>query len=354
VSSGQTTRGRRLTAKTLEDKGATVLFVPPFLQEEASQSFPNTAALDGSEIRKMPDFVRSFRCGDQIEKGDPTCGDEKFTKLGVCDDRKGRTHWHPGWKWHAMMGNLQLLGMMEYIDQALKLIAKPGVDQAVLLKQLKEREEESYQSLISDESFHPILYKAPAVCHTARLPAETRFQGILTESDKKGFFNYDRGVPFQRALRSTGGNGEMALVSFPEERENCSIPLDADYKDAFVAHSNFEGFSSLTIPNDAERKAYLKPGHALNGTIVFCFKVCDWGKCPPKNVEGDALQAKKATIRVNGIPATALTPYYKDCVFLEGPTGLHGWKANSKGQYEIGVKIHDDDSFMRLSSVVVM
>ena len=61
---------------------------------------PDTAGKTQDEIDKMPRYIRSFRCGKSIEKGDPTCHAEKYTTLpndDPCNNRKGRVSWHPGW-----------------------------------------------------------------------------------------------------------------------------------------------------------------------------------------------------------------------------------------------------------------
>jgi hypothetical protein len=72
-----------------------------FLQDDIElknmiAAIPDTLGLSDEEISLMPQFVRNFRCGEQIENGDPGCKDLKFN-MSLCTDRRFRTSWHPGW-----------------------------------------------------------------------------------------------------------------------------------------------------------------------------------------------------------------------------------------------------------------
>ena len=64
------------------------------------ETVPDTVGKSISDIESMPPYVRAFRCGKDIEKGDPNCGAEKYTTLpndDPCNNRKGKASWHPGW-----------------------------------------------------------------------------------------------------------------------------------------------------------------------------------------------------------------------------------------------------------------
>jgi hypothetical protein len=61
-----------------------------------NKAIPDTMGLSDEEVAEMPEFVRSFKCDKQIEKGDPGCGKEKWN-VTICSRRKFKTSWHPGW-----------------------------------------------------------------------------------------------------------------------------------------------------------------------------------------------------------------------------------------------------------------
>jgi hypothetical protein len=88
--------GRTKAVQAAEDTG-----MPAFLLDHAEQgaifgALPNTFGLSDAEIAKMPPFVRNFKCGGQIEKGDPGCAAEKWNET-MCAKRPFKTSWHPGW-----------------------------------------------------------------------------------------------------------------------------------------------------------------------------------------------------------------------------------------------------------------
>jgi hypothetical protein len=58
-------------------------------------AIPDTQGMTGAHIDQMPELVRNFKCFDQIEKGEPFCGEQKYNEH-VCPNRKGKASWHPG------------------------------------------------------------------------------------------------------------------------------------------------------------------------------------------------------------------------------------------------------------------
>jgi hypothetical protein len=83
---------RQTLMNELENIGLTALV----LNQEKTGAIPDTMGLADEEVAEMPKFVRNFKCGKQIEKGDPGCGLEKFNAT-MCTSRKFKTSWHPGW-----------------------------------------------------------------------------------------------------------------------------------------------------------------------------------------------------------------------------------------------------------------
>jgi hypothetical protein len=80
----------------LENIGLTALVLDPDELRAMTNAIPDTMGLSEDEVAEMPKFVRNLKCGNQVEKGDPGCGASKFNNT-MCDKRKFRTSWHPGW-----------------------------------------------------------------------------------------------------------------------------------------------------------------------------------------------------------------------------------------------------------------
>jgi hypothetical protein len=87
---------RQNLMKELEEIGLTSLVLDPGEENEMTDAIPDTTGLTDEEVVEMPTFVRNFKCGKQIEKGDPGCGASKWNTT-MCNSRKFRTSWHPGW-----------------------------------------------------------------------------------------------------------------------------------------------------------------------------------------------------------------------------------------------------------------
>jgi hypothetical protein len=87
--------GRRTVMKELEEIGLTSLVLDNGEEGAMNNVIPETTGSD-EEVAEMPEFVRHFKCGKQIEKGDPGCKENKWNAT-MCNGRKFRTSWHPGW-----------------------------------------------------------------------------------------------------------------------------------------------------------------------------------------------------------------------------------------------------------------
>jgi hypothetical protein len=90
-------KGRRNVMKELTGMGLAVLSLDKGEEERLKEAVPDSAGnFTDEEIAEMPEFVRSFKCGKQIEVGDPGCGANKFNAT-ICRKRKYKSSWHPGW-----------------------------------------------------------------------------------------------------------------------------------------------------------------------------------------------------------------------------------------------------------------
>jgi hypothetical protein len=87
---------KRLGAvKPLEEIGLAAFHGSQKPEQAMKDEFPDSAGLSTEELDAMPEYVRNYKCGTSIEKGDPFCGTEKYTKWG-CPKRMKQASWHPG------------------------------------------------------------------------------------------------------------------------------------------------------------------------------------------------------------------------------------------------------------------
>jgi hypothetical protein len=88
--------GRAKAVQAAEDTGIPAFSMDEMVDKARKDAIPDTFGLSDAEIAEMPEFVRSLRCGKQLENGDPGCGESKFNST-MCNNRKFRVSWHPGW-----------------------------------------------------------------------------------------------------------------------------------------------------------------------------------------------------------------------------------------------------------------
>jgi hypothetical protein len=263
-------------------------------------------------------------------------------------------------KVHALSGNLLGVWLTNMMEDALKELAAERPDPA-LLDQLRAFEVADRKVFMSRElpmstlkglkipsDVDPeMFFRGPNICHTARLPAETRHLGILTESSLVGDDTFDMGIELETAQNSTPEDKSIQLVYEKGNRHSCPIPINKDYKDYFYV-AKTHGWSQLTLPNNAEVKAY-GTSEPLRGVIAVCFAICNWGKCPAGDIQSQ--QFYMVEMEVNGVKVASLTEFDR-CSFLKHSDG-HVWKPNSDGRFEIRAKVNKVKSYMRLSSIVI-
>jgi hypothetical protein len=237
---GRTRVAKEALINNLEERGLAALYFEDTNYGISMGSIPDSFGKTDEELAAMPPFVRDFVCNKGIEKGDPYCGSRKFT-TDICPTRKFQTSWHPGWRWHALVGNIYALSMIEALHEALDDIKDSVYGHQELFDKLKAKEDEFYtqfiQSGVHEEYVKQVAYEgglidpkiffSRGVCRTGRLPAESRFLGIQTESDKVGFLDYDKGIGWKEAIpfgtNRTSGL-EMPLVYVEQDRQVCEVP----------------------------------------------------------------------------------------------------------------------------------
>jgi hypothetical protein len=266
---------------------------------------------------------------------------------------------------NALSGNTLGVWLTNIMGDALKELAAERPDPAFLdeLRALEMADRKVFMSRelpmkileelkLPDDVDPEMFYRGSNICHTARLPAEIRHLGILTESSLVGEDSYDKGIGLKTARNSTREDKSMQLVYTEKARQNCPIPLEKDYKDFFFV-AETHGWSQLTLPNNAEVKAYgVGVSEPLRGVIAVCFAYCRRDQCGVSNLRRNETQAGMAEMEVNGLKVTTLTEFSEDCSFLRNVDG-HVWKPNSGGRFQIRAKVNTEKSHVRFSSFVI-
>jgi hypothetical protein len=291
-------------------------------------------------------------------------------------------------KWHAVIGNIVGLSVLELVDDALHELEELDLSRgaAPAFEALKRLEEQEYkaikgreptgyyeriirrgsgdQALIDDEvkvllrhMFHTRPY-----CHTARLPSAARHAGILTETHHKvGSLHYDRGIPMDSAQREIveGDNStRMRLVYDASMRQDCSYLLHVDYKDYFYV-GEAEGEKSLVLPNYAEIRAYdYKIGQLpLVGLVGFATPFCERHTCPKESLLESGLDDGEWEMTINGARVTghvkaSVAVASGDVTFVRHKEGWH-FPPNDEGRFEVRVRVTAVGKIVRFSSFII-
>jgi hypothetical protein len=193
------------------------------------------------------------------------------------------------------------------------------------------------------------VFKTPCFCHTAKVPAEIRHKGILTEGPARDMFSYESGISQKEADSSPNPSEFMSLVRDDSSRQECSVMLNIDHKDFFYVHQR-DGWRKLLLPNDAEIAEY-GTGQPLRGLVAVCFQLCPWDKCDQGVLLAKDVEEGKGQIEVNGQPVVGLTLANR-CHFLRGGQG-HYWPVPADSKFEIRVRATEPKSYIRLATVVI-
>ena len=250
--------------------------------------------------------------------------------------------------------------------------------------------------------------KHPSFCHTGLLPAEIRYKGLLTENFAETGDPWDqvyekaKMVSKVRAAEGQDKPGfvderhpeQMLLLSADEEWEECEDLIHVDHKDFFYL-SSYEGWRTLTLPNQASKDYYKEfnaqtsngwifacparcayccsvvcdihpPAGAAPDTNVACFLAGDWGHCKAGDIRAQFMEGRmdggaegKIEIQVNGVPVTDVGCMPECCALMHDdptPAGKMKWTPNANGQYEIRMQITGsaEIAYLRMSSYVLM
>jgi hypothetical protein len=140
-------------------------------------------------------------------------------------------------KYHALYGSMLSLFLADAFVSAAKLLALKQVeDELLIFEMMQENENKAFKWFLEDslkyaqnnslppnKAWTKISVPHQSVCHTSRLPSQTRYLGYLTNTNKTGgpavFGNekYDVGVEASEATRPVH-NGKLELVWREDKR----------------------------------------------------------------------------------------------------------------------------------------
>jgi len=383
-TAGRSGKSRLAAFETLEEMGLATFHAEEGYMKAMRDNFPDSAVLSTENLDALPEYVKNYRCEGQFEKGEPFCGKDKYTKWG-CSPRLKQVSWHPGFKDHALVGHGLALFLMETLLGTVRDLSELEAEAIPqLLSQLQEEEIDlhsnfttaelpaSYQKLFdlkklkvsdTEPKIDPSLFfKGSSMCHTARLPSQIRYHGILTDTDKVGQpapvgeETYHVGVNKEDAKKTATKNQEMRLAyAINKERETkCTgVTVKPDYPDVFFTHSK-DDWTKLIFPNDAEKRFYGYDSKQFEGILILHFRKCDWGKCPTGFLQPEDFPKKAWEMKINNQRVTKVTPVFEvdDAVIIEHENGIR-FAPDSNGQYTIEIKVNVDESYVEITDFVV-
>jgi len=303
-----------------------------FRESKIIPAFPDTFGKTDAEIEVMPKYVQYFKCDEKVEAGDPGCNDLKFNHT-ICAERTGQNSWHPGWRVHALTGHMLAFTVLELITDALDILIRLEPPEEETTQQKHDRllshlhkldamEQQDYENIFLHpfpqdlkQRFEDSLWKGELkeankeamkdfpiemmvkdhhFCHTARIPSEIRFRGLLTENfeetgpeldyrkyERSVLLNYVQGNETAETNKTVyvdphpGHEDHMVLGTDGSDWEDwCEETTRIDHVDYFYVSSE-EGVRKLTLPNNAEKEYYSEfDGAASKGWILICMAEC--------------------------------------------------------------------------------
>ncbi|CAJ1945090.1 unnamed protein product [Cylindrotheca closterium] len=340
-------------------------------------SSPDGIPLSQKEMDAMPPLLQYLKVNKALEGSNKWSCTKAMKDAGSdckCWDLGGRTGWHAGYKLHALQGRQISLPFMNMLDDALEEIIQSPKDAATLLSEIEEEENAEFENFISlpvigkdggkgsydmfSESLGLDLletwFKGPSICRTAQLPAESRFLGITTNTNKTGSVarcgeeTYDTGIMIDRNQYPDTGYtypegiepvpGEFSIIGWSAGRycadeEDCPEIVQPDYPDWFWGVWK-DGKTSTTFPNEKEKEYYGYDADKFKGIIGLIPTL--FPEIYQKNTPYIDFKMKDfrdhVKMKVNGKSVAKYRPLLK-MVILEDENGSVQWPPNENGQY---------------------
>lgn len=354
---GQSLKQRVDGLKIVEGNGLTTLCMEENLHMTIMKEIPDMFGMNQEQMDAIPEFIRHFKCEGKTENGDPTCADEKYNNK-ICAKRKHQAGWHPGWRVHALFGNMMGLFLIDTLMAAIDNLGSDSYDPKAKLEGLKKEEDKDYEMFLSStiplespsvtgffnasisSRIDPmVFFRDHVLCRTSLLPAESRYKGYVSEEQPLAHDEYDKGIA-RNIIDKLPANGKLRIAYDRELRQEwCPTTLMIDFKDYFYVSQN-DGLVSTIFPNNAELEAY-SPWEP-KGVLIICFMQCSWGKCPPGDHRLAAVNEQRLKIKINNVIVTKMLEIkdesFDQCGVAEGPNGLY-FERNQLGRYNISVKV---------------
>jgi hypothetical protein len=418
--------------------------------------------------QKLPAALQYLICKSAVEGKTAPCNEYKYD-TSPCAPKSiaGQVGWHPGWKQHQYQGVVQAKWLVTALREAVQDLkvkfAGPASaatenerrrgtvrrrhitegaaaslkDGASILAELLADDHADRLTFMTPSSFdknltswlhhedrwttsevianltEATLAHSNALCHTALLPAQARYDGILSErpdlAEQLHLFNDHMGVQksllvkdYQKVYKDKfeSQNSDTAveadgtkekpyplLLTWEDQRidrkkVNCTESIKVDYKDIFLVPADI-GWVYTKIPNPTEIATYKLPSNsrssaspasilARRGLVMICTKVCAFGKCPADSIKlPDDLRITHANgtvtgllqIEVDGVPVTgSQRPTGHGCHALEHAPieNRHFLEWGVQDSYEINFNSESDGStggaqkHLHISSFIVM
>lgn len=393
----------------------------PILPFFAKQLKKKNADLSTDEINQLPEFVKYFKCDGAIEKG--FCEDYKYSSE-ICPERMGKASWHPGWKYNAIVGNSMALFLTEMLVGAVRQIEETihsddsdkNVSPEELLSNLMEEENSHrdrlfgaqasqlptsfqkvfwYNNTSDDWKFYDeaerqgldtgseafkarwsdldreALFHGPSICHTARVPSQTRFFGHLTNQpemsgeqvvfgketyftgiEEKEYHEMNKALPTEDLTKPR--DMQLVWVKDKEREQTCGDVLaKPDYHDYFMTEE-YEGWTTIEFPNKAEQDAYgyHQRKDEYKGILVIIPRFCGFGKCEEGFLGVNEYNEGKWRMKVNGRSVTAMTKIGHEAILLEHSDGIR-FDPNGEGVYRLEFRVNEHESFIKISAFVL-
>ena len=266
-------------------------------------------------------------------------------------------------KWHNFQGNLYALFLMEIMDDALFDLSTSPLSFRDQMDKMTDKEIQNQQMFeVEAKIFYKHEWKLKDVdamqlmrdhtyCHTALLPAQTRYLGhVYNRRTYDDWFSYNKGTQLRFALQSK--NRRMPLSYIPRLRDDkCEAPLNIDSRDFFLSSHSHHGYQKVVIPNDIEIEYYGK--EMVSGIVMVCAASCTSECHGTPLLSPDSIdKGNKSEFRVNGEQVKTVVRM-DNCFLLQQENGSLYWRSNGQGKYEIEVHTLAPNKQFRFTSFII-
>lgn len=331
-------------------------------------------AVEGSLACDDP--IRFFVC-DQRESAQ-NCLAAKYDTATGCEN--GQISNHPGWKEHQFRGMLISHFILDVLEEALVtldgMMHPHGQFLTVKSDVLIDGLHTLHQQDVQNATMSPIpssylgidkdlmrqltpwlVFRGNSVCHTALLPAQSRFLDHVTESGMIGSPDggYDTG---ENKVTCKAEHNQLPLAYSSSDRLRCPSPK-IDHKDFFYLR-NQDGWLHSTVPTRSEVQAYQR--NPPQGIILVCLQVCPMDRCSDDYVgfgQSSDHGHAKISAKVDGKEVKNFISLDHGCHVLQSDSGIR-WGPGSAGdgRYTLSFRLHAKLSGLtysvKISSIVVM